>query len=222
MANIQRYRLMLLATQVEDFKDGLTGNDPTPVKAELENYFTFLELLALWPEESRPFDHARVLAETKASSKIQRYLLNTIDKVAHASTEELLTVVDRYIDEHRKLIAVLNKQVKELEEVDKDRLARIEELLQEIGNKQDQIDGLERTNNDLIAELSEHDQGVEETRLTIDRMAANNNELHAQLEAIRQERDGYKDGLEEQTKEVHRLMQMVDDATHGALSRKTN
>lgn len=209
MANIQRYKLLMLGSTVQAFREHYEDSDP--VATALDQYLTYIELLGVWSEHNQPFTHAKRLAETKMLGKEQRYLLQTIEQVDNASTDALLDVAEKYMDEHTRLIAVLNKQVHQLEECDKNRLERIEELLAVVDEKQETIDDLISEKQARDAELHISENMVSDLQNRLNELQGDYADLEATEKQLRSSLDSAEHALATKEETIDRLIAERND-----------
>lgn len=210
MAKVQHYKVLMLGAKIQDFREG-AYSDPSPIATALDTYLTFLSLLGSWPEEAEPFTEARVLAQTKMAGQEQRYLLEMLNKVDHASQDELLAIAERKMDEYQKLVNTLRRQVKLLELGDNERLTRINELLAEVRT-------LTGDNAETVAELREsveNERRLEDEKVgfenKIDDLEEDNIALRANLERAEQELEHANTSLDQAQTTIDRLITERDE-----------
>lgn len=194
ISRIEHYRVLLLITEITKFKDGFYGSDTTPATKELDTFLTYLELLTMWDESAKPWQQAVLLANSKTDGKTYTYLMNTLRRVEEADEATIFTVIE--VENDR-----LRKEVQKAAIIDRDRIERIKELLDENKELNRQIEGLRATNDDLIAEASDNEESLADASEEVTSLENKVNDLEDRIQDLEDDLTQAKNDLDDMAAE---------------------
>jgi len=198
---IQHYRILKLRKTVSDFKDGFY-DEVTPVTQSLETFITYLDLLTQWNEEAKPWEQAVLLA-TKVHSKAMAYLMNTMQRIEKEDVSELFEIIEQENDR-------LRKKVRELDLCDRDRIARIEELLAQLKELQSKYDKLVNEAQETYEDLRRSEERADNLDDELSKVNSDLEDANSDLEDARKRIESLEQDLEETRAELSEAQDRIE------------